>query len=154
MIETPQRPRSRGAARPPRAGWRGLVVLAAVISGLSSAPRDVRAAFPPGGAWIRNVASGTATDSASGAQLSAVSDTVSAWAAPAAPPSIAFYTDPGYGAPSSTAHTGDPLYLQANASACDLDPSRVDSVRITVRSARTGDLENFTARETGPATGI
>src|SRR5262249_37780461 len=123
MTETPQRPRPRGVARPIRAGWRGLVVFLGVISSLSLASHAARAASPSGGAWLRNVATGSAIDSLSGAPLSAVSDTVSAWAAPAPPPSLAFFTDPGYGAPSRSAHTGDPLYLQASAGACDLDPS-------------------------------
>ena len=106
-------------------------------------------------------ASGAITDTAtshwsmssqSGA-LSTASNPVSV-ALPQLPPSIAFYPNASYAAPSSVNLPGQPLFVQVNAAVCNVDPSQALSVAVTLTSKLTGDVETFTAVETGPNTGL
>jgi uncharacterized repeat protein (TIGR01451 family) len=73
---------------------------------------------------------------------------------PVLPPTLAFYTDTTYTRTASFAVVGQPLYLQANASQCNMDPQRAETHNITVASSAANDLETFVAVESGPNTGI
>ena len=68
--------------------------------------------------------------------------------------SIGYYTNTTYATPSIVGEPGDPLFVQINAAMCNTDPTRVLSAPVTVSSRLTGDVETFTAVETGPNTGL
>ncbi len=73
---------------------------------------------------------------------------------PARAASIYFYPGIGYGSPATQGTPGLPLFVQADAAACNASPAVVNTVPVTVTSQLTGDIETFTAVETGPNTGI
>lgn len=98
---------------------------------------------PTGSAVLRLDAEGLAGASA------ATTDTVRT---DATPPALAFYRDAGYAQTTRIAGTSR-LYLQAIAPRCDRDPSRPDSVTLTIVSALTGDVETFVAVETSARSG-
>jgi len=75
-------------------------------------------------------------------------------ALPSFTPKITFYTNGQYTTPTDVTHAGSPLYLQASASGCNIDPQKVETHTITLVSAKTGDKEVYQATETGPNTGI
>jgi len=89
------------------------------------------------------------TATATGASAMA-RDTVGAIGAPP-PPALAFYTDPTYSTTTVNGAVGQPLHVQAAAPACDQDTSVVDSVTITLRSLRTGDVQSYRAAESAAA---
>ncbi|MBU6437230.1 MAG: DUF11 domain-containing protein, partial [Betaproteobacteria bacterium] len=104
------------------------------------------------GAITDTVSAGWSMSSQSGA-LSAVSNPVSV-GLPLRPASINFYPNAGYGAPANVNLAGNPLFVQVDAAVCNVDPSQALSVPVTLTSKLTGDVENFTAVETGPNTGL
>ncbi len=69
-------------------------------------------------------------------------------------PGIGFFTNGGFSKPAPVGTAGQPLYIQANAAACNANPVAVDTVQIAVSALLSGDVETFTATETGPNTGI
>ncbi len=69
-------------------------------------------------------------------------------------PGIGFFTSGGFSKPAPVGTAGQPLYIQANAAACNTNPGTADTVRIAVSALLSGDVETFTATETGPNTGI
>ena len=73
--------------------------------------------------------------------------------APIPLPTLAFYRDAGFAQTERVSSTGAPLYLEAVAPGCDADPTRPDTLSITLVSQLTGDLERYRAAETGPSTG-
>ncbi len=83
------------------------------------------------------------------AVVAAVVDTVRTPAGP----TLAFYRDGTYAATTQIAAGGANLFVEAGAVGCNLRPFAADTLAITLRSLRLGDLETFTAIETGPATG-
>ncbi|MCJ7800604.1 MAG: hypothetical protein MUP33_12775, partial [Polaromonas sp.] len=87
------------------------------------------------------------------ALLSTVSNTV-VLPLPVYPASISFYTGTGYTLPSVQSTSGNPLFVQVNAAACNADPALIATVPVTLISQLTGDVETFTAIETGPNTGL
>ena len=106
-------------------------------------------------------ASGSITDTAasnwsmssqSGA-LSTPSNPVSV-GLPLRPASIAFYPSASYATPTSINLPGNPLFVQVDAAVCNVDPSQALSVPVTLTSKLTGDVETFTAVETGSNTGL
>ncbi len=104
----------------------------------------------PGGALaLLRLAALTEAQAVSGS----ATDTVQTPAVTTAP-SLAFHAAPDYARTTRSVTVGAPLLVQATAPQCDRDPSRPDSVTITLRSVRTGDLERFIAVETGGATGV
>ena len=82
----------------------------------------------------------------------AVTDTARTLAA-VLPPDLAFFRDASFGATTRVASAGQPLYVQALAPGCDLDPTRPDTVTITLRSQLTGDVESYRAVETAASSG-
>lgn len=66
------------------------------------------------------------------------------------PPTVTWFRDPQFTKQAVAAKYGQSVYLQAEASACNFDPTVVDSVTITVTSARSGDLESYVAWQTEP----
>lgn len=69
-------------------------------------------------------------------------------------PVLVFCDAPDYQRITRLAALAAPLHVQAVARGCDLDPLRIETVRITVRSRLTGDREDLTAVETAPHSGI
>src|SRR5580704_9376191 len=69
-------------------------------------------------------------------------------------PTIGFFTTGGFSRPAPVGSAGQPLFIQANAAACNVNPVAPDTVQITVSAALSGDIETYTATETGPNTGL
>ena len=69
-------------------------------------------------------------------------------------PALAFFATPDYGRTTRVAALGSPLLVQAIARGCNSDATRVEIVRITLRSRLTGDRETFDGIETTPNSGI
>ncbi|MEQ9106944.1 MAG: SdrD B-like domain-containing protein [Limnobacter sp.] len=70
------------------------------------------------------------------------------------PPEVTYYSDPSFSVPAAATRLGAPLYLQADASACNSNTSLADEVVITIRSELSGDEERFLGVEQGINTGI
>ena len=88
-----------------------------------------------------------------GATPTSVTSNATQTTVPQLPPTINYYRDSGYAQPTSVAHMDQLVYLQADAAQCNLDPTQVENKTIIIRSAITGDVETFVARETGANTG-
>src|SRR5262249_58579475 len=69
-------------------------------------------------------------------------------------PAIAFFDAPDYQRITHVTALASPIEVEALARGCDLDPRRVETVRLTLRSRLTGDVETYDASETGPHTGL
>ncbi|SMO96200.1 conserved repeat domain-containing protein [Gracilimonas mengyeensis] len=67
---------------------------------------------------------------------------------------IDYFTDSNFDRTTGTSTIGQPLHLQANASACNTLRGTIERAIITIESKMTGDFEEFTATETGPNTGM
>lgn len=65
---------------------------------------------------------------------------------------IEYFTGGDYSTRARVTRAGTRLYLQATAPKCNADPNAVDRISITVRSIKTGDVEAFSATETGTDT--
>lgn len=110
---------------------------------------------------INTNASGTISDtavsnwsmSAGSGALATASNPVTV-SLPALPASIAVFPSASYAAPASVSLPGSPLFVQVNAAACNVNPSVVLSVPVSLTSKLTGDVETFTAVETAPNTGL
>lgn len=70
------------------------------------------------------------------------------------PPTIAYYFDGTFGRVIHATAIGSPLWVQLDAAACNLDPATAETKTVTLTSTLTGDIETFTATETGPNTGV
>ena len=73
---------------------------------------------------------------------------------PARPATITFHTNASYGVVAIQSSSGSPLYVQAEAIACNASSTQINTVPITLVSQLTGDTETLTGVETGPDTGI
>ncbi len=73
---------------------------------------------------------------------------------PAVPPTIAYFADPAYTQTLRVMPVGRRFYVQADAAQCNFDSTLVETKRLTVNSALTGDVETYQAIETGPNTGV
>ena len=71
-----------------------------------------------------------------------------------AEPKIEFYQNNLFADTAMRIYLGSPLFIQANAAACNLMPDVVESNLVTVTSTLTGDKETFWAIESGPNTGL
>ena len=69
-------------------------------------------------------------------------------------PALLFFDAGDYLRPTKVARLGAPLQVEALARACDNDPTRRETVRITLYSRDTGDRESFEATETDPHSGL
>lgn len=67
---------------------------------------------------------------------------------------IDYFTNQGFEEKTATSSIGQPLNIQATASACNEDRTRIEVVNITITSELTGDMEVFGGVETGINTGI
>ncbi|MFK3737703.1 hypothetical protein [Massilia sp. TN1-12] len=65
---------------------------------------------------------------------------------------IEYFTSAEYSKRARVTRAGARLYLQASAPKCNVDPDAIDRIRITVRSTKSGDVETFSATETGTNT--
>ena len=108
---------------------------------------------------VNNNAAGTITGRAytdwtdQGARLSNSSNTVVV-TLPVRAARIAFYTNPIYLTPAIQNLAGSPLFVQADAAACNISSTQVNTAPVTLVSQLTGDTETFTAIETGVNTGL
>jgi uncharacterized repeat protein (TIGR01451 family) len=68
--------------------------------------------------------------------------------------SIAYHQDASFSATVATSVVGTPLFVEAAAASCNLDPGAVELRSIQLESLLTGDLESFSASETGADTGV
>jgi uncharacterized repeat protein (TIGR01451 family) len=73
--------------------------------------------------------------------------------APSPTPEIHFYTNFQFGAFALVTRISDPLYVMADAAACNTKPVIAEEKKITIRSLLTGDSETYIGTETGPNTG-
>jgi len=73
---------------------------------------------------------------------------------PERPVGIGFFTGSTFTTPSVQNTVGNPLFVQADAAACNADPIKIGIVPITLVSQLTGDTETYTGIETGPNTGL
>jgi large repetitive protein len=73
---------------------------------------------------------------------------------PAVPPTIAYFADAAYRQTLRVMPVGRRLFVEADAAQCNSDPQLVETKRLTVRSALTGDVETYQAVETGANTGV
>ncbi len=87
------------------------------------------------------------------APLSTASNTV-LLSLPEHPVGIGFFTGSTFTTPSLQNTVGNPLFVQADAAACNTNPAQINSVPITLVSQLTGDTETYTGGETGPNTGL
>jgi len=67
---------------------------------------------------------------------------------------IDYFVDEEFDEKTATSSIGEPLHIQATASACNEDRTRVEEVLIEITSELTGDMEVFTGVETGRNTGV
>ncbi|MBO6792304.1 MAG: OmpA family protein [Balneolaceae bacterium] len=67
---------------------------------------------------------------------------------------IDYFTNEDFEEKTATSSIGDPLNIQATASACNENRARVERVRIAIISELTGDEEEFEGIETGRNTGV
>ncbi len=72
---------------------------------------------------------------------------------PLVEPTIEYYRSSDFLVPTPVSRLGNPLYVGAEASACNEFPTVVERRVITLVSSLTGDAESFEAVETGPNTG-
>ncbi len=72
---------------------------------------------------------------------------------PAQASQISFF-DPSYSRPASVSNIGSPIYIQASAAACNLNPLVAETQQIHISSSLSHDQETFNAVETGPNTGV
>ena len=88
-----------------------------------------------------------------GGTPTSVTSNVTQTTVPQLPPTINYYRDSGYVQPTNVAHMDQLVYLQADAAQCNLEPTQIENKTIIIRSAVTGDVETFVAKETGANTG-
>ena len=69
-------------------------------------------------------------------------------------PVLVFCDAPDYLRPTRVTGYGLPIQVEALARGCDLDPTSIEHVRITLSSQATGDRESFDATETTPHSGL
>jgi uncharacterized repeat protein (TIGR01451 family) len=69
-------------------------------------------------------------------------------------PAITYFGDGSFSHPIGVTQLGLPLWIQANAAACNADPVNVETHAIRLTASLSGDSEIFVGTETGPNTGI
>ncbi len=124
------------------------------------------ASLPQGGSLqgrftvaVNSNAAGTVSGTAfadwtdTGAPLSTPSNTV-VLPLPTSPAGIGFYTSNSYATSAIQNTPGNPLFVQVNAAVCNVNPALIGTVPVTLTSQLTGDIETFTAVETGVNTGL
>ncbi len=67
---------------------------------------------------------------------------------------IDYYTDETFGQKTNTSTIGRPLFLQANAGACNEDPATIEMALIEITSRLTDDMEVFMVTETARNSGV
>ncbi|MFA5667605.1 MAG: OmpA family protein [Balneolaceae bacterium] len=67
---------------------------------------------------------------------------------------INYFTDGGFGQKTSTSTIGRPLFLQADAGACNENAAAIETATIIITSTLTSDKETFSVTETGRNTGV
>ena len=67
---------------------------------------------------------------------------------------INYYTDEDFGQKTGTSTIGKPLYLQADAGACNENAALIETALIEITSTLTGDMEEYGATETARNSGV
>jgi uncharacterized repeat protein (TIGR01451 family) len=140
-------------ARSPAATPARLARAAALAWALACGAAAPALAAPAPGTPIDNTASATALD-ATGVPFALGSNTVTTIVQAATLPALAFFDAPDYQRLTRVSPLTSALHVQADARGCDLDPARIETVPLTLRSRLTGDFETFMADETAPASGL
>ena len=86
-------------------------------------------------------------------QIEAASNTVTL-TVQTPPPVITFFNSGTFVVPAQAARLGSPLYVQADAAACNTNPLLAEVRTIVITSAHSGDQESYSAQESGPDTGL
>ncbi|MDA8157376.1 MAG: hypothetical protein M0Z52_13150 [Actinomycetota bacterium] len=106
---------------------------------------------------ISNVASGTIINTgqiyysggpASGSNSNTITLSVAGTA------TIQFYSSSSFTNSIGAVPLGGPLFIQAKAAACNTNPAQLATAQITLADNQTGDVETYTATETGLNTGV
>ena len=118
-----------------------------------SAQFQVRIAASPSGPTISNGAEARYDDGVAPGVTRSASNVV-VLTLPTTPATISFYQDAGFATLAFASSVGAPLYVQAVAGSCNLDPGVAETIPVQVVSRLAGDTESFSAVETGPSTGI
>ncbi len=85
--------------------------------------------------------------------ITAPSNTVNV-AVPIAPPTLSYYTNANYTREATVTGLNRPLFLQGDSAACNVDPTQIERVTLTLTSTLTGDSIRTQMVETGPNTGV
>jgi large repetitive protein len=70
------------------------------------------------------------------------------------PPVIRYFSSNSFATPTNVATTGSPLFVQADAAACNVSRTTVETRTIVITSALTGDSESFLATESDADSGL
>ncbi|NUP99056.1 MAG: DUF11 domain-containing protein, partial [Armatimonadetes bacterium] len=70
------------------------------------------------------------------------------------PPDIDFFVDGTFSVRTGVGQAGSPLFCQVVKGAANLLPDEIDTLQVQLTSTLTGDVEVYTAVETGPNTGV
>jgi large repetitive protein len=73
---------------------------------------------------------------------------------PARAAQLRLFSDAAYTQPANTISANSPFYVALDASGCNQDPARVESVQMRISTTVAGDAETFTASETAPNSGV
>lgn len=102
---------------------------------------------------VSNTAAAVFTDGLGQPPQEVLSNTIN-FSLPILPPAISFYRSDTFASKAHVFHLGSSLYVQASAAQCNADPQVAEQHPIVISSSLTGDVESYTAVETGPNTGI
>lgn len=98
---------------------------------------------------VQITATSAAQQSVSATNTDAVTTT-----APAQPPAITYFGDGSFAHPITATVLGAPLWIQASAASCNVDPLTAETRAIRLAAQLTGDTEVFVGTETGVNTGV
>lgn len=73
---------------------------------------------------------------------------------PLVAPTIAYYTNTQFTTQAYVLHLGNPLFVQADAAACNQSPTTIETRTLIITSALTGDVESFLATESAANSGL
>ncbi len=102
---------------------------------------------------ILNTAEALFTDSLRPTTQSTTSNTVR-MQLPQKAPVLRLYSDAAYTQAANVLSAGSPVFVALQASGCNRDAARAETVQMTLSTAVAGDSENFTATETAPNSGL
>jgi large repetitive protein len=105
------------------------------------------------GGEVLNTAAGQFTDNLRPELQSIASNTVRV-GLPARAPVLRLFSDAAYLKTAASISANSPFYVSLEASACNTDSSRVETVQMTISTLVAGDRETYTATETAANSGV